>query len=183
MYFGDDACYKTLSHYLGKHRHGLVESRDLARAVEDATGRVVDWFFSQWVIDGAGHPELTVDISWNHDTNLATVAVEQTQRVEGRTPLFRLPTKMRFRVGDADVDVPLEITDQKHVFHLRLEAEPTQAIFDPGRVLLAARTITKPEPMWIAELAGATLALDRSAAATVLAKRGGPAAEAALSTA
>jgi aminopeptidase N len=179
---GDDAFWKTLAHYLGKHRHGLVESRDLARAVEDATGRVVDWFFSQWVIDGHGHPELTIDIAWNPDTQLATVTVEQTQKVEGKTPLFRLPTKMRFRVGDADVDVPLEIIDQKHVFHLRLDGEPTQAIFDPGRVLLAARKITKPEPMWIAELGGATLAIDRSAAATALARRGGPAAEAALGT-
>ena len=180
---GDEAFWKTLAHYLDKHRHGLVESRDLARAVEDATGRVVDWFFSQWVIDGAGHPELTIDISWDPDTQVAVVSVEQTQKVEGKTPLFRLPTKMRFRLGDADVDVPIEITEQKQVFHLRLATEPTQAIFDPGRVLLAARKTTKPEPMWIAELQGATLAIDRSAAASALAKRGGPAAEAALGVA
>jgi aminopeptidase N len=180
---GDDAFYKTLAHYLGKHRHGVVESRDLARAVEDATGRVLDWFFSQWVIDGAGHPELDVGMRWDPETQVATITVDQTQKVEGRTPVFRLPTKMRFRVNDKDVDVPLEITEQKHVFHLRLEGDPTQAIFDPGRVLLAARTIDKPEPVWIAELAGATLAIDRAAAAIALAKRGGPAAEAALITA
>ena len=97
--------------------------------------------------------------------------------------MFRLPTKMRFRIGDKDVDVPIEITEQRQVFHLRLDAEPTQAIFDPGRVVLAQRKIDKPEPMWIAELAGATLALDRAAAAQALGKRGGPAAEAALGTA
>ncbi|HEX5062830.1 MAG TPA: M1 family metallopeptidase, partial [Kofleriaceae bacterium] len=180
---GDDAFYKSLAHYLGKHRHGLVESRDLARAVEDATGKVLDWFFSQWVIDGAGHPELDIHMRWDPDTQLATVAIEQTQRVEGRTPVFRLPTTMRFRVNGKDVDVPLEIVDQKHVFHLRLDAEPSQAIFDPGRVLLAARKIDKPEPVWIEELAGATLAVDRAAAAQALARRGGPAAEQALMTA
>jgi len=180
---GDDAFWKTLAHYLGKHRHGVVESRDLARAVEDATGRVLDWFFSQWVIDGTGHPELDVGVRWDPETLLATVTVDQTQKVEGRTPVFRLPTKMRFRVGDKDVDVPLDITEQKHVFHIRLDAEPSQAIFDPGRVLLAARTIDKPEPVWIAELSGATLAIDRGVAALALAKRGGPAAEAALVTA
>jgi aminopeptidase N len=180
---GDDAFYKTLAHYLGKHRHGLVESRDLARAVEDATGKVVDWFFSQWIIDGAGHPELDIRIRWDADTQLVTVSVEQTQRVEGKTPVFRLPTKMRFRVGANDVDVPIEIVEQKQVFHLRLEAEPTQAIFDPGRVLLASRKIDKAEPLWLAELAGATLAIDRAAAAQAIAKRGGPAAEQALMTA
>jgi len=180
---GDDAFWKTLAHYLGKHRHGLVESRDLARAVEDATGKVVDWFFSQWVIDGAGHPELDVSIKWDAELHLATVTVEQTQKVEGRTPVFRLPTRMRFRIGDADVDVPIEIVEQKQVFHLRLDTEPTQAIFDPGRVLLATRKIDKSEPLWLAELAGATFAIDRAAAAQALAKRGGHAAEAALGTA
>jgi aminopeptidase N len=180
---GDDAFYKALAHYLGKHRHGLVESRDLARAVEDATGKVLDWFFSQWVIDGAGHPELDIHIRWDPDTQLVTVTVEQTQKVEGKTPLFRLPTKMRLRVGDDDVDMPIEIREHKQAFHLRLDAEPSQAIFDPGRVLLAARKIDKPEPVWINELSAATLAVDRAAAAQALARRGGPAAEQALLTA
>lgn len=180
---GDDAFFKTLGHYLAKHRHGVVESRDLARAVEDATGKVADWFFSQWVIDGAGHPDLDIRIHWDPESSTATVAVEQTQKVEGRTPLFRLPTKVRFRVGDRDVDAPIDMVEPRQTFHLRLEDEPTQAIFDPGRVLLASRKIDKPEPMWVAELAGATLAIDRAAAAAVLGRRGGATAEAALATA
>ncbi len=180
---GDDLFFRSLQHYLTKHRHGLVESRDLARAVEDATGKNVDWFFSQWVIDGHGHPELDVLITWDTDTQLATVTVEQKQKVEGRTPVFRLPAKMRFRVADKDIDVPLEITDLKHVFHIKLEGDPTQAIFDPGRVLLATRRIDKPEQVWIAELAGATHAVDRAAAANALARRGGPSAYQALAIA
>jgi aminopeptidase N len=179
---GDDAFFKALGHYLDKHRHGVVETRDLARAVEDSTGKVVDWFFSQWVIDGAGHPELDVDIRWDADTRTATVTVEQKQKVEGKTPLFRLPTRVRFRVGSADVDVPIEIAEPRQIFHIRLDDEPTQAIFDPGRILLAHRDITKPEPMWIAEAAAATLALDRAAAIGALAKSGGPAAFQALAT-
>jgi aminopeptidase N len=180
---GDDAFWRTLAHYLAKHRHGVVESRDLARAVEDATGKVADWFFSQWVIDGAGHPDLDIRIHWDPDASVATVAVEQTQKVEGRTPLFRLPTKVRFRVGGRDVDMPIDIVEPRQTFHLRLDGEPSQAIFDPGRVLLASRKIDKPEPMWLAQLASATLAIDRAAAAAVLGRRGGATAEAALATA
>src|SRR6185436_14846113 len=108
---GDDGFWATLAHYLGKHRHGVVESRDLARAVEDATGRNIDWFISQWVIDGAGHPELDVSIRWDADARLATVTVEQRHKVDARTPLFRIPTRVRFRVGERDVDVPIEIAD------------------------------------------------------------------------
>ena len=177
---GDDAFRRALAHYLGKHRHGVVESRDLARAVEEATGKNLDWFFSQWVLDGAGHPEHDVAIKWDPEHALATVTVEQTQKVEGKTPVFRIPTHVRFRVGGSDRDVAIELVDPRHVFHIALDAEPTQAIFDPGRVVLAALKVAKPEPIWIAELAGASLAIDRATAAAALARRGGPAAMRAL---
>jgi aminopeptidase N len=177
---GDAAFWSTLTHYLTKHLHGVVESRDLARAVEEATGRNLDWFFSQWVIDGAGHPELEVSIRWDPRDRLATITIEQKHKIEARTPLFRIPAQVRFRVGDRDHDVAIEIVDPKHVFHIRLDGEPSQAIFDPGQVVLAGRKVDKPEPMWITELGAATLAVDRGAAAQALARRGGPAAGRAL---
>jgi aminopeptidase N len=175
---GDEAFTKSLAHYLTKHRGGMVETRDLARAVEDATGKVVDWFFSQWVIDFAGHPELDIRIAW--DDGMAVVEIEQKQKVDARTPVFRIPTVIRFRIDKRDVDVAIEITEAHQTFRLKLEREPTQAIFDPGHVVLAARKIDKPEPMWREELQHATLAIDRAAAVTALAKRGGRAAEVAL---
>lgn len=177
---GDELFWKSLAHYLTKHRHGVVETRDLARAIEDATGRVLDWFFSQWILDAHGHPELKVAISWDADAHLAEVTVEQTQKVEGKTPLFRLPARLRFRVGERDVDVPVELEERRHTFHVPLDAEPSQAIFDPGRTLLAAVDTDKSLPLWVAELAGATLAIDRSYAARALGKKAGPRALAAL---
>jgi len=181
---GDAAFWTSLRHYLNKHRHGSVETRDLARAVEEATGRVLDWFFSQWVIDGAGHPELHVAHAWDPDARIASVTVKQTQKIEGKTPLFRLPVTMRFRSGGKDDrDVALEITDERHVFHVHLDEEPTQAIFDPGRTLLAAVDIDKPIALWAGELGGATLSIDRMSAAKALGDKGGPRAEEALGAA
>ena len=180
---GDELLWKSLAHYLAKHRHGVVETRDLARAIEDATGRVLDWFFSQWITDGAGHPELKVTIGWDAETKLAEVTVEQTQKLEGRTPLFRLPAKLRFRGGGAkarDLDVDIELDQTRHTFHVPFDEAPAQAIFDPGRTLLAAVTTEKSQTLWAGELAGATLAIDRGYAAQQLAKKGGPKALAAL---
>jgi aminopeptidase N len=180
---GDELFWKSLRHYLEKHRHGVVETRDLARAIEDATGKVVDGFFSQWVLDGAGHPELEVTMSWDDDTRVAEVVVEQKQKVEGKTPLFKMPATLRFRVGKKDVDVPVEIEEARHAFHVPLTEEPTQIIFDPGRTLLAAVETHKSQSLWAGELAGATVALDRAYAARALGKQGGPQALAALAAA
>src|SRR5262249_57137340 len=106
---GDAAFWTTLTHYLTKHRHGVVESRDLARAVEEATGKNLDWFFSQWVIDGAGHPELEVSIRWDPADRLAGVSVEQKHKIEPRVPGFRIPTHLRCRPAEPHRAVRLRI--------------------------------------------------------------------------
>jgi len=171
---GDEDYGKSLRHYLGKHRHGAVETRDLARAVEDATGRVLDWFFSQWVIDGAGHPELKVAMSWDPDAKLAELRVEQTQKVEGKTPLFRLHAKVELRVGNQHVVRDLEIAEAHQVFYFPVDREPTEFVLDPGRTILAAYDTDKSLRWWAAELAGARLAIDRGYAARALGSKGGP---------
>lgn len=180
---GDAAFFASIRHYLDKHQHGVVETRDLARAIEDATGRVLDWFFSQWVVDGAGHPELSVEVAWDSARSAVRVAVEQKQKVDGKTPRFRLSTRMRFVLAGTPVERALEITESQQVFFFELGSAPEQAIFDPGRVLLARLDVDKPEGMWAAELAGAALAVDRIAAARALGKRGGVVATRALGVA
>ncbi|HEU4613552.1 MAG TPA: M1 family metallopeptidase, partial [Kofleriaceae bacterium] len=41
---GEGPFWKAIGHYVRKHRTGSVETRDLMRAVEEATGRSLDWF-------------------------------------------------------------------------------------------------------------------------------------------
>jgi aminopeptidase N len=177
---GDDSFFRVLKHYLGKHRGGSVETRDLARAVEDATGRQMDWFFDQWIVKGAGHPELEVGYEWDADKKLACFTVKQTHKVEGATPLFRMPAALALDVDGARRRVEIEVSEQQHTFYVSCESEPGQAIFDPGKALLARVKSEKPVPMWIAELAGAELAIDRVHAARELGTRGGARATEAL---
>ncbi len=166
---GDAPFWKAIGHYVNKHRAGSVETRDLARAMEDATGRSLDWFFDQW-IQKAGHPELKIEYSWDSDAKLAKFAVKQTQKVEGDTPLFRVPLEVRFRVNGEDVTRPIEIAEPNQVFYFPLAGEPSQAIFDTGQHTLKRADIRKGKPLWLNELGGATEAADRVAAAKALAK-------------
>src|SRR5262249_34457699 len=167
---GDAPFWQALAHYLEKHRGGVVETRDLARAVEAATGRGVDWFFEEWV-EKAGHPELEVAYGWDDERQLARFSVKQKQKTDKDTPLFRVPMHVRFRVAGADVTLPLEVKDTSEVFYFPLAQPPAQAIFDAGQPTLMSLSIDKPTPLWIAELAGATDAADRIAAAEGLEKQ------------
>jgi aminopeptidase N len=164
---GDEGFWNAIGHYVRKHRTGSVETRDLARAVEEATGKSLDWFFDQW-IQKAGHPELKVDYGWDGDARLARFSVKQTQKIEGETPIFRIPLEVRFRVNGTDITRQLELREASEVFYFPLDAAPTQAIFDTGQHTLKRVEIEKPRPLWLAELEGATDAADRLAAAKAL---------------
>jgi aminopeptidase N len=73
---GDDVFWGGVRTYLEKHAHGIVETRDLQRALEAASGRSLDRFFEQW-LHRPGHPELAVRLEWSE--GVLTVAVSQTQ--------------------------------------------------------------------------------------------------------
>ncbi len=166
---GEAAFWKAIGFYVNKHRQGSVETRDLARAIEESSGRNLDWFFEQW-IQKAGHPELKVELSWDGTAKIIKATIKQTQKVGGETPLFRLPTSLRFRVNGKDKTFPVEIADTAEIFTFPLEAEPTQAIFDPGKHTLARITTEKSRKWWQSELASADEAIDRIAAARALSK-------------
>ncbi len=91
--------------------------------------------------------------------------------------------EVRFRVDKKDVTFPIEIDDVNEVFTFPLAEEPTQAIFDPGQHILKRVTTEKPKPLWLAELAGATEAIDRNAAANALGRHTAPDVVAALAKA
>ena len=171
---GEDMFKRAIHHYVQKHQQGSVETRDLARATEDATGRNLDWFFDQWVMR-AGHPELKVELGWDEDKKIARVSVKQSQKVDvvSGPVLFRLPTEVLFVVAGKAHRFPLEVRDEQEAFFFPLEARPHIAIFDPGDHLLKSIDTDKPLPMWRHQLSAApdvVEAIDRAAAASALGK-------------
>ena len=171
---GDEAFFAAVAHYVDRHRFASVETRDLARAIEESSGRVLDWFFEQWVTDKAGHPELSISYKWDLVRELACITVTQNQGIDDLTPLFRLPCPVRFRIAESDRDVTLDITERQQTFYIDLPERPSHVIFDPGKSLLAQVTTEISTELVLHQLARATLAIDRAHAADILASRGGP---------
>jgi aminopeptidase N len=179
---GDDRFWKAIRHYVAKHAGKSVETRDLARAVDEATGWNADRFFEQWVFK-AGFPELKIEYSWDDEHNLARLAIAQTQKVEGETPLFDFPLPIDF-VGDGETHrTTLRVTAAQETFVLPLKKKPAQVIVDPGNNILKSLEEKKGEELWTAQLASAERAIDRVRAARALGKAGAPTAIAALTRA
>lgn len=177
---GDDDFFAAVRHYLEKHRTGAVETRDLARAIDEATGQCLDWFFDQWLLEGSGHPEFKVRFQWRDELSVLSVEVEQTQETDAKTPVFRVPTQIETVVNGEHCLHDVLLTDKAQILSIPLDSEPEQAIFDPGKHILCELSSQKSPAMWRAQLSGARDAMDRSVAAAEVAKLGSKKAEDAL---
>ncbi|HVF29697.1 MAG TPA: M1 family aminopeptidase [Pyrinomonadaceae bacterium] len=128
---GNEAFWKGVNIYLTAHRFGNVESADLLRAMEQASGRDLDWFFDQWVYKG-GHPKLSVRQAWNEQTKTLRLTVTQTQRPDRITPAaFRLPMEIAFTLNGEKQNEKISVTRRLQTFSYKLPGRPTAIDIDP----------------------------------------------------
>ncbi|MFT3839601.1 MAG: M1 family aminopeptidase [Myxococcaceae bacterium] len=173
---GDAEFRKAVRHYVASNREGSVETVDLARAVEQATGRNLDKFFDQYVMK-AGHPSLKVSVKWEAEHKWVRVQVTQTQ-----ADAYALTLKVELVVGGKKTVHPLDCTQKEHVFRLEAAQEPSQIRVDPRRDLLATLEVEKAPALWRAELLHGEPARNRTEAAAPLGKDGSAASIEALAT-
>jgi len=100
---------KAIAQFVGDHAHSTVETVDLIRAIEKATGRNLRFLFDQYVYRG-GHPDYEVTYAWDGDSQLAQLTIKQTQAKAGTTlddrHLFdlKLPISFGFVSVSQDAD-------------------------------------------------------------------------------
>jgi aminopeptidase N len=172
---GDEVFWRVLRLYAERHARATVETRDLARAVEEASGRNLDRFFDQWV-GRPGHPELELTWDWDADKQVGTLRLEQKQTAEP----YHFHAQVRFEVEGQIRDHEIRVRERSHGFEFRLPARPTQVVFDPGDVLLKSIQFKKGQPLWARQLEAASLGVDRLLAARALAESPSAAAVVAL---
>jgi aminopeptidase N len=128
---GDEAFWKAVNIYLERHRLKSVESTDLLAAMEEASGRDLDWFFDQWVYMG-GHPKIDAKHVWNPKTMTLSLTVTQTQRADRLTPaVFRLLMEVEFTDAKGKQTRPLNITKRVETFSFKLSERPKSIKLDP----------------------------------------------------
>jgi len=165
---GDGTFWRVLRTYAERHARGSVETRDLARAIEDVSGRSFDEFLDRWIAR-PGHPELECAWEWDEERKVGTLRVAQKQAITAEAPVFKFDTLVRFEIDGQERDERLAVSEATHAFELKLPSRPTQVVLDPGDVILKTIKMEKPRPLWRRQLEAARLGVDRVAAAAALA--------------
>lgn len=127
---GDEAFWKAVNVYLNRHKFGNVETADLQKVMEEASGKDLSWFFKQWVY-GKGYPKLNVRQSYSPSTKKLTLTVSQTQKIEAGAPsAFVLPVELQIQTGEEIKREKLEINQRQQTFSFSLDKAPKKVVFD-----------------------------------------------------
>lgn len=128
---GNEAFWKAINIYLNRHKLGNVESTDLRKAMEEASGRDLGWFFDQWVYHG-GHPKLDIKQVWNERSKTLRLTVTQTQKADKLIPAaFRLPMDVEIDTASGNITEKIVVKDRVDNFSFKLTSKPTSVKFDP----------------------------------------------------
>src|SRR6267378_4289730 len=166
---GEDAFYRGLKHYLEVNRGKNVVSADLAKAMEEATNTNVDQFFSQWIY-GAGAPKFDLSYSYDDAKHQVTLKVKQTQKLEGRVGLFRIPTTVEITTASGTKAFPFTVSKPEEAFWFAADSAPLMVLFDNGGHILKSAEFHKEKKEWLYQLKNAVDLADRADAVVALGK-------------
>jgi len=150
-HLGDALFWKAIQRYAHVNQFRTVETADLRRAIEDATGQGLNWFFDQWVHHG-GHPELECDWRYDAKAKMVRLRIKQVQTVDTMTPLFRTRMEIGIGHGKDAVTRQIELTKADHTFDFPYDKRPTRVVIDPKDWVLKDLTIEKPKEEWLDQL-------------------------------
>ncbi len=182
---GDARFWRALRHYVKQCAGRNVETIDLIRAIEEASGRNLRGFFDQWVFRG-GHPELEVSGAWDAKTRAVTLTIDQKQTVDEANPAYDFSVDVGFaanagskpaaNLGTATLAderrLRIHIERPHETVTIPLDWEPKLIRFDPGSFILGSVTYKLGVDYAIAALQGDADPVARIRAARELAKDG-----------
>ena len=174
---GEENYRKSINLYLSRHGLQTVETWDLQKAIIDATGINMDWFFDQWIHRG-GEPIYAVN--WNVRANLGDnnsanvndlfpqgqydieINVKQTQNQDIVVGLFRMPVDIEFLYFDGSSEKRTVWVDKsQHSFHFKTQKAPMTVVFDAGSRILKTLEMQKSPAEWLFQMEHGSSMLDR----------------------
>lgn len=93
-YLGDKAFFEGLHQYLVENAYGTGEAHELRLALEEISGKDLNWFFNQWYY-GSGNPVIETRQSYDPVKKEVTVTIAQSGPA-----LFQFPLAIDLYIGN-----------------------------------------------------------------------------------
>lgn len=149
-YLGDDAFFSSLSHYLKQNQFGTAELAQLRIAIEQVSGKDMNWFFDQWFYR-PGHPELNVKHYYDATKKVLRLDIEQVQDTL-LTTVYRLPTAVDLWIKGSKIRHQVVVDRTKQTFEIPVETRPDLVVFDGDCALVGVIQHEKTREEWMYQL-------------------------------
>ncbi|MCH8344517.1 MAG: HEAT repeat domain-containing protein [Planctomycetes bacterium] len=146
MMLGDEVFFKGVHLYMNRHALGTVETNDFRYALEEVSGRGLEWFFEQWCYR-PGTPELEVELRYEAETRELLVDVQQVQHIDERTPAFRFMLPVFVQTASGEQSFYINVREKATSYRTTLDGPPSIVAVDPYLHVLKTITVNKPQSM------------------------------------
>jgi aminopeptidase N len=155
-YLGNEVFFKGLKIYLTQNALKNGEAHLLRLAMEEASGKDMNWFFNQWYF-GAGHPVVKIDYAWDASSKTQKVTITQSQ---AGAP-FTVPMAIDLYTGKSKTRFMVTLKDAVQTFAFQSATQPDLVNVDADKVILWKKTDNKPTEAFTYQFFNAPLYLDR----------------------
>ncbi len=175
-FIGEDNWWHAINYYLRKYAHQPVETEQFRIAIEEATGRPMDWFFDEWLYK-MGHPIFHVTQNYDPANKALVLTVRQEQKPdrESQYPqvvFFQTPIDVEVKTAASTQVLRIQVAaKEEQVFTLPVDSEPLLVNFDYGSTVIKELIFNKSTGQLLFQLANDQDVLGRIWAMQQLATR------------
>lgn len=137
---GDEVFLRGIRAYYAAHKNSTATTEDLRKALEKASGKDLNNFFTRWVYD-SGHPQYGLAWVWLGKGGLKLV-LKQVQRGNA----FLDPVPVVITTASGKRNVVLEPTSKQTVQTISLREKPLNVEVDPRNTLLKEASVREVTP-------------------------------------
>lgn len=156
-HIGDSAFFKAINLYLNTYKFKAAEAHQWRLAVEEITGRDMNWFFNQWYFNN-GHPSVEIFYEYDDAKGIARVIMKQTQKTG---TYFKLPLAIDVYEGDKKTRHQVWASNAIDTFSIRYTKRPDLINVDADKVMLWTKKDSKTLENYVHQYKHAGNYLDR----------------------
>jgi aminopeptidase N len=134
---GDEAFFQGIRSYYQQHKNSIASTEDLRLALEKASGKDLQTFFTRWVYD-SGHPQY--DVQWSWQANSKRLDVVVTQKQPGAVFVDEIPLEVSTAGGTRSFTLRPRAKRANDTF--QIDEQPTSIAVDPKNTLLKEVTVS-----------------------------------------
>ena len=158
-YVGDSAFFKALNQYLTTNKFKNGEAQQLRLAMEEISGKDLNWFFNQWYY-GAGHPDVDISYEWLDSSRQQKVTITQKQKGQ----VFQFPLAIDVYNGNVATRHNVWVKDTVSSFYLPASSASDFVNVDAKKLMLWKKNDLKTSDKYVQQFYKAPLFADRKEA-------------------